>query len=295
MEAQLYEELRPRLFAIAYRMLGSVAEAEDVVQDAFVRYHGAGAEVESPQAYLTAVVTRLAIDRLRSARARREQYVGPWLPEPLLTDRADSESAETADSLSLAFLLVLERLSPVERAVFLLRDVFDFDYDEIAPIVRKSEDNCRQLAVRARRRVEAGKPRFESSRDRRDELARRFLAAWRDGETEALVELLAEDVVVYADGGGKARAAPRPVAGREQVARFLLGLRRHGMRQGLRLEAVEVNGHPGAVVLDAEDVVTGVVGLDIADGCVHALRNVVNPDKLRHLSPAALPGPRATG
>src|SRR5437870_6164151 len=215
-------ELRPLLFSIAYRMLGSVSEAEDVIQEAFLRYHRAGkeADIESPKSYLSAVTTRLSIDHLRSARARREAYVGPWLPEPLLTEQAQdpAEHAETADSLSLAFLVLLETLTPLQRAVFLLREVFDYGYGEIAAILGKSEDNCRQLAVRARRHVEARKPRFEASRRRREELARRFFAAAEQGDTEGLVGLLAADAVAYGDGGGRALAFPHPVHGRERVA-----------------------------------------------------------------------------
>src|SRR5213082_553262 len=215
-----YEELRPLLFSIAYRMVSSVTEAEDIVQEAFLRIHRAEAEgtkVDSPKAYLSAVVTRLSIDHLKSARARREQYVGQWLPEPLLTDSAPDAAAqaETADSLSMAFLVLLESLTPVERAVFLLRELFDYDYAEIAKIVRRSEDNCRQLYVRARRHIDEGRPRFEASRAQRDELARRFLAAAQLGDTSALVELLAADVVVYGDGGGKAPSWTEPIYGRE--------------------------------------------------------------------------------
>src|SRR6266498_1707246 len=223
-----YEELRPLLFSIAYRMVSSVSEAEDIVQEAFLRIHRAEAEgtkIDSPKAYLSAVVTRLSIDHLKSARARREQYVGQWLPEPLLTDSAPDAAAqaETADSLSMAFLVLLESLTPVERAVFLLREVFDYDYGEIAKIVERSEDNCRQLYVRARRHIDEGRPRFEASRQQRDELAQRFLAAAQKGDTEALVELLAADVVVYGDGGGKAPSWPQPIYGRDRVARLMAG------------------------------------------------------------------------
>src|SRR5438309_1697653 len=230
-----YEELRPLLFSIAYRMVSSVSEAEDIVQEAFLRIHRAeteGTKVDSPKAYLSAVVTRLGIDHLKSARARREQYVGQWLPEPLLTDSAPDAAAqaETADSLSLAFLVLLESLTPVERAVFLLREVFEYDYEEIATIVGKSEENCRQLAVRARRQLEEKKPRFEASGRRRQELAARFFAAASEGDTEGLIGLLAADVVAYADGGGKATAFPRPVFGRDRVARLLLGSRERAER-----------------------------------------------------------------
>src|SRR5919198_618492 len=232
--AEAHEELRPLLFSIAYRMIGSVAEAEDVVQEAFLRFHQAtlaGTEVENPKAYLSSVTTRLAIDHLRSARARRERYVGPWLPEPLITDEESEveRHAETADSLSMAFLLLLERLSPVERAVFLLREVFGHGYDEIAEVVGKSEDNCRQLAVRARRRIQEGKPRFEASKRERDTLARRFFAAMEEGDVEGLKELLAADAGMYGDGGGKAPAVGRPVHGAERVARLLHGLARQGV------------------------------------------------------------------
>ena len=209
-EGDAYQELRPLLFSIAYQMVGSASEAEDLVQEAYLRFHRAvagGAEVASPKAYLSAVTTRLAIDHLRSARARREQYVGAWLPEPLVTgeDADPAGHAETADSLSLAFLVLLERLSPVQRAVFLLHEVFGYGYAEIGGLVGRSEDNCRQIAARARRHIEAGRPRFEASRREREELARRFFAAIDQGDTEGLVDLLAADAVIYGDGGGKAR------------------------------------------------------------------------------------------
>src|SRR5918996_6300990 len=202
-----HEELRSYIFGSAYRMLGSVTDAEDVVQDAFLRYHEAEVEADSPKAYLATVTTRLAIDRLRSARARREVYPGQWLPEPIVGDEA-VRHAETADSLSLAFLHLLEKLAPVERAVFLLREVFDYPYDEVARIVGKSPENCRQILARAHRHVEEGRRRFEVSREERDEVAARFLAAWEEGDTEGLVELLAPDAAVFGDGGGKAPAVP---------------------------------------------------------------------------------------
>jgi RNA polymerase sigma-70 factor (ECF subfamily) len=285
----LYEELRPYMFAIAYRMVGSVSDAEDIVQEAFLRFHRATSEgdvVESPKAYLSAVTTRLGIDHLRSARVRRERYVGQWLPEPLLTDDAPdvSQHAETADSLSLAFLVLLESLSPVERAVFLLREVFGYDYDEIARVVDKSEDNCRQIAVRARRQVDAKKPRFEASRQRKEELAQRFFAAAAEGDAEGLLGLLAADVVAYGDGGGKAPAFPRPVFGRDRVARLLASFR--GRADELRVTSLQpaaINGQPGAVFFDPEGHPIVVVSLDIADDQVQAIRAVSNPDKLTHL------------
>jgi RNA polymerase sigma-70 factor (ECF subfamily) len=287
--SDLYEDLRPLMFSIAYRMVGSVSEAEDIVQESFLRFHRQsreGVAIESPKAYLSAVTTRLSIDHLRSARVRREAYVGPWLPEPLVTDPESdaAQHAETADSLSLAFLVLLESLSPVERAVFLLREVFEYGYDEIATIVGKTEENCRQLAVRARRQVEAKKPRFEASRARREELSRRFFEAVANGDTEGLISLLAADVVAYGDGGGKAAAFPRPVHGRERVARLLLGAAARGERLGLReMRFAEINGQPGAVFVDQDGKAVSIVSLDIADDLVQTVRAVTNPDKLRHL------------
>jgi RNA polymerase sigma-70 factor (ECF subfamily) len=282
-------ELRPLLFSIAYRMLGSASDAEDIVQEAFLRFHretGAGTHVESPKSYLSAVTTRLCIDYLRSARVRRESYVGTWLPEPLLTEEtSDAERhAETADSLSMGFLVLLESLTPVERAVFLLREVFEYDYDEIASVVGKSAENCRQIAVRARRQVQAGKPRFEASKAEREELARRFFRAAGEGDVESLVGMLAADVVAYADGGGKATAFPRPVHGRDKVLRLMRGPAGRGERlsvSGMRL--AEINGQPGAMFLDPDGVPVVAVSLDIADGQVQTLHAVSNPEKLEHL------------
>ena len=283
----------PAAFAIAYRMLGSVAEAEDVVQEALLRFHTAleeGERIESPRAFVATVVTRLAIDQLRSARVRRETYVGEWLPEPLVTDaREDPEhQAEMADSLSLAFLVLLESLSPEQRAVLLLRDVFDYGYDEIAGIVGKSEDNVRQLASRARRHVAEGRPRFEASREQRDDLARRFFAAAQEGDMTALESLLADDVVLHGDGGGKVPALARSLHGRRRVGRTLLAWMRQGARiEGAGIRQIEVNGQPGAILHDGDDNVISVMALDIADGQVQRVRSVVNPDKLRHLGPVA--------
>ena len=301
---ELLEELRPTAFAISYRMLGSVAEAEDVVQEALLRLHHAldGDErIESPRAYLATVATRLSIDQLRSARVRREAYVGEWLPEPLVADSAadPARQAELADSLSLAFLVLLESLSPEQRAALLLRDVFDYDYAQIADIVGKSEDNARQLAARARRHVEERKPRFEASREQRNELAQRFFEAAREGELDALENLLAHDVVLHGDGGGKVPALARAVHGRERVARTLRAWMRQGERiLGAALRPIDVNGQPGALLLAGEDVVIGVMALDIADGQIQEVRSIVNPDKLGHLGEvgdmtALLKGPDA--
>ncbi len=290
MNADAYEELRPRAFAIAYRMLGSVGEAEDVVQEALLRLHRAereGERIEAPRAYLSTVVTRLSIDVLRSARARRETYVGEWLPEPLVTaiDEDPARHAEVADTLSLAFLVLLESLSPEQRAVFLLREVFDYPYEEIAEIVGKREPAVRQLAVRARRHVEEGRTRFDASREQRERLADRFLAAAQEGDLAALEELLAEDVQLHGDGGGKVPALARPLFGRERVARTLRNWWRAGRRiPGAGARRVDVNGQPGVLLLDGEQHVIGVMALEVADGRIQGIRSIVNPDKLERVA-----------
>ncbi len=289
---ELLEELRPSAFAIAYRMLGSVAEAEDVVQEALLRLHTAlerGERIGSPRAYVSTVASRLSIDVLRSARVRRESYVGEWLPEPLVSDSSEDPArhAEMADSLSMAFLVVLESLSPEQRAAFLLHDVFDYGYAEVAEIVGKSEDNARQLAARARRHVEEGRPRFEASREQREELAHRFFAAAQEGDVAALEALLADDVVLHGDGGGKAPALARALFGARRVARTLHAWFRLGEKvpHG-EIREVEVNGQPGAVLMAGGGVV-GVMALDIADGRVQAIRSIANPDKLGHVGEVA--------
>src|SRR5262245_5979881 len=279
----VYASLRPLLLSIAYDMVGAVGEAEDLVQEAFLRFHRAvtaGTAIASPKAWLATVTTRLAINHARSARVRREAYVGTWLPEPLLTDAAPDAArhVETAEALSMALLVLLERLSPVERAVFLLRDVFDFGFDEIAAIVGKSEANCRQIAVRARRRVRDRTPRFEASRERREELARRFFAAVGAGETGALVDLLAADVGVYTDGGGRGPALPRPLHGRDRVARLFRHYRPETLGAVARRFA-EVNGQPGAVFFDARGRAVLVIALDVAGGRVLAVRAITNHEK----------------
>jgi RNA polymerase sigma-70 factor, ECF subfamily len=275
------EELRPYLFSIAYRMLGSVAEAEDVVQDAYLRYEEADVEAESPKAYLATVTTRLAIDRLRSARVRREVYPGEWLPEPLVDDEA-LRHAETADSLSLTFLHLLEKLSPVERAVFLLREVFDYPYEEVAEIVGKSPENCRQILTRAHRHVQEGRRRFDVSREERDLIARRFVAAWEEGDTDGLIELLAPDATVYGDGGGKAPSVRVPLVGAERVAKAIVGWGRQAHEHGLVHRPALVNSEPGLIFYEG-DRVHWVAAFEIADGVVVAIRSVLNPDKLAHL------------
>jgi RNA polymerase sigma-70 factor (ECF subfamily) len=283
------DELRPRAFAVAYRMLGSVSEAEDVVQEALLRLHRAderGEEISSPRSWLATVATRLSIDELRSARARRETYVGDWLPEPLVTDPKSepAERAEMSDSLSLSFLVLLESLTPEQRAVFLLHDVFDYPYDEVAEIVDKSPDAVRQIAVRARREVDERRPRFEASREQRDELADRFFAAAQEGEVAGLEALLADDVVLQGDGGGKAPALARAQFGANRVARTLVNWWKAGARiAGIEWRRVDINGQPGALSYDADGHLISALQLDIADGQIQAVRSVVNPDKLRHL------------
>jgi RNA polymerase sigma-70 factor, ECF subfamily len=277
---------RQRAFAIAYRMLGSVSDAEDIVQEALLRLHTAQYSrepIESPAAYLTVIVTRLSIDHLRSARVRREQYVGNWLPEPLVDAPDALDVAERADSVSMALLVVLESLSPVERAVFLMREVFEYDYSDIASVVQKTEANCRQLFVRARQHVDRGRPRFDVSQAKRDTIGQRFFAACQTGDVDALIAVLAEDVVFTGDGGGKALAALRPVVGRDAVVRFLVGIITKAAAMRGRLETRTVNGQPGAVTFDASGRVVNVFTLDIADGAVQMIRSVINPDKLHHL------------
>jgi RNA polymerase sigma-70 factor (ECF subfamily) len=286
---RLFRSESRRLFGIAYRMLGSVAEAEEVVQDAFVRFGGVEpGSVREPSALLTTIATRLSIDRLKSARAERERYVGAWLPEPLLVDDRDVPGhVEQADSISMAFLVLLESLSPVERAVFLLREAFDYGYDEIAEIVERSPANCRQIALRARRAVEERRPRFDTSRAKREEIVARFFDAARDGDSEALLGLLSADAVMYGDGGGKAPALGAPLQGRERVARAVLGLVRAGAGLGAQAEPVWVNGQPGMRFLDPDGALINIVAVDVLDGEVQALRSVVNPEKLGHLAPLA--------
>jgi len=290
---QLLDELRPASFAIAYRMLGSVSEAEDVVQEALLRVDQAlqaGEQIASPRAYVATVTSRLAINELRSARARRERYVGEWLPEPIITDGDDdpARQAETADSLSLAMLVLLESLSPEQRAVLLLHDVFDYGYPEIATIVGKSEDNVRQLATRARRHVEQRRPRFQTTREQHDELARRFFAAAEQGDLAGLEALLAHDVKLTADGGGKVPAIARSLHGRNRVARTVIKVIPQIARlPGVSFRRVEVNGGPGTLFLDGQQRLIGVLALDIAGGQIASISSIVNPDKLAHLGPLA--------
>jgi RNA polymerase sigma-70 factor (ECF subfamily) len=276
------------MFSIAYRMTGTVTGAEDLAQEAFFRLERArqsGVVVESPKAYLAATTTRLAIDHMRSAGARRESYVGTWLPEPIVGDLHESpeQMAELSDSLSMAFLVLLESLSPVERAVFLLREVFDYSYEDIAQIVEKSETNCRQIFGRARQHLDAHRARYEATTEQTEALLRSFLAAARDGDLGQLVDLLAADAVFYADGGGKATALRQPLYGRDRVATFIISLFKKAPRFGVTVEPVLVNGGPGLITHDPQGQVVSVLCLEVLDGVVQTVRSTVNPDKLQHL------------
>jgi RNA polymerase sigma-70 factor, ECF subfamily len=287
--AEQFEELRPMLFAIAYRILGSVSEAEDAVQETWLRFESSPTRPTSTKAFLSAVVTRISIDVLRSARVRREEYVGHWLPEPLLDDPYEdpARSAELADSVSMAALLLLERLSPLERAVFVLREVFGFGFPEVASAVGRSEAACRQLAVRARRHMDAGRPRFEADRREREELAKRFFDAFREGDVDGLRELLAADVQLVGDGGGKAPQLARAVIGAANVARLLTAIVPPMVRIEVTFEPHEMNGQPGAIFRDRDGKVLFTWTLDILDGRIQTIHSLINPDKLAHLGPVA--------
>ncbi|MDQ5824227.1 MAG: RNA polymerase sigma-70 factor [Chloroflexota bacterium] len=285
---EAFNEHRPLLFSLAYRMLGSVADAEDVVQEAFLRWHRATENsdeqaVRSPRSYLCTVVTRLCIDQLRSARVRREVYVGPWLPEPLVEQGTPdpTEELELADSLSMAFLVLLESLSPEERAVFLLRQVFDYDYAEIARIVNKSEANCRQMVRRAQQRLAERRPRFNATPEQREQMTHTFMQTCTNGDMEGLLSLLTQDIVLYSDGGGKAKAATRPVYGADNVARFIFGVLSK-VPPGFSAGVATVNGQPGIVCYVEGEPYT-VLSLDVADGLIQGIYTVVNPDKLQHI------------
>jgi RNA polymerase sigma-70 factor (ECF subfamily) len=284
-----FDELRPLLFAIAYRILGSVSDAEDAVQDTWLRYESSATEPTSPKAFLSAVVTRLSIDVLRSARVRREVYVGNWFPEPLVDDPYDdpARSAELADSVSMASLLLLERLSPLERAVFVLREVFAFGFPEIASAVGRSEAACRQLAVRARRHMDAGRPRFDADRREQEELAARFFDALREGDVDGLRELLAADVQLVSDSGGKAPQWGRGAFGAENVARLLAAFLPWLSEIDVTIEQHVLNGQPGAIFRDREGRVLNTWTVDILGGRIQAIRTVLNPEKLGHVGPVA--------
>jgi RNA polymerase sigma-70 factor, ECF subfamily len=284
-----FEQLRPLLFSIAYRILGSVTEAEDAVQDTWLRYESSPTQPTSAKAFLSAVVTRISIDVLRSARVRREEYVGEWFPEPLLTDPYEdpARSAELADSVSMAALLLLERLSPLERAVFVLREVFGFGFPEVASAVGRSEAACRQLAVRARRHMDAGRPRFEPDRRERETLAAQFFHALREGDVDGLQELLAADVQLAGDAGGKVPALARTIIGADKVARVLASVFPWLVQIDVTFESRELNGQPGAIFRDRDRNVLFTLTLDMLGGQIQTIRSVSNPDKLRHVGPVA--------
>jgi len=284
-----FEELRPLLFAIAYRILGSVSEAEDAVQETWLRYEASPTQPRSTKAFLSAVVTRISIDVLRSARVRRVEYVGQWLPEPLLTDPYEDpeRSAELADSVSMAALLLLGRLGPLERAVFVLRQVFGFGFPEVASAVGRSEAACRQLAVRARRHMDAGRPRFEADRREREELAERFFDALREGALDGLRELLAADVQMVGDSGGKAPQFARAIVGADNVARVLASIFPWLVQIDVTIEPHQVNSQPGAILRDRDDNVVNTLTLDVLVGQIQTIRFVINPDKLAHVGPVA--------
>ena len=278
--------VRQRGFGIAYRMLGSVAEAEDVAQEAVLRFARTEGAIEEPNAWITTAATRLSIDVLRSARVRRESYVGPWLPEPLIEDAAagPADQAETADSLSQAFLVMLERLSPVERAAFLLREVFGYEYSDVAEVIDRTEVNSRQLVTRAKKHLEASAPRFDPDEALRDELLKRFLAAADDGDVEGLERLLAEDASLYADGGGKVTAARKPLFGRSRVARVIAKLATKQRRRGpFEVQLVRVNRQPGRILRTADGTIWDVLSIEVVDGRIQTVRVMRNPDKLAHV------------
>jgi RNA polymerase sigma-70 factor (ECF subfamily) len=284
--AAVFTELRPLLFAIAYRMVGSAMDAEDLVQEAYLRWQNdSGTEVRSPKAYLATIVTRLAINHMHSARTQRESYVGPWLPEPLMTEHVSDASGhvELSESLSMAFLVLLERLSPVERAVFLLYEVFDFEYAEIARIVERSEANCRQICARAKKHVGAARGRFQARPEQAERLVERFTQATGTGDLNGLLAVLAEDITLWADGGGKVPgAALRPIHGVDPVARFILSFMRRFVPQTRVVRAAEINGQPGFISYVSGTPVAALV-FDLRDDRIRTIYAVCNPDKLRAL------------
>jgi RNA polymerase sigma-70 factor, ECF subfamily len=286
-----FETHRPLLFGIAYRMLGSAMEAEDMVQEAWLRYQAVDATtVQSPKAFLGTIVTRLCLDRLKAAQTQREEYIGPWLPEPLLTSEAASGSDSLnrviqMETISMAFLLVMERLNPYERAVFLLREVFDYDYDEIATMIGKDEAACRQIFHRAKQHVHAHRPRFTSTPDEQQRVIQEFMVACSTGDMQGLMALLAPEVISWSDGGGKASAATRPVYGAEKVAKFILGIlkRAADYEVAIRIDVKQINAELG-ILMYVNEVLFEVIVPEIANGQIQTIRFIVNPDKLRHIA-----------
>ena len=288
MDAELVAELHKGAFPVAYRMLGSAAEAEDLVQEALLRLQAAirqGTSIANPHGFLITTTTRLAIDHLKSARVKREVYPGEWLPEPIVQQQGSliTDKVEMAESLSFAFLVLMEALSPIERPVFLLRQIFDYDYEEIAGVVGKSEANCRQAFSRAKKHIVAKRPRFEPSREKREALAKQFFATCVDGSLADLEALLAADVEFHGDGGGIASAVQHAVVGSVPVSRLMLGIFRRATQYGLHYSETVVNGQPGLWFQDGEGGVISVMSVHVVDGKVGAIYSVINPDKLQHL------------
>jgi RNA polymerase sigma-70 factor (ECF subfamily) len=285
MRLAAFEQYRGLLFSIAYRMLGSVTDAEDMLQETFLRWEGASEDdIRSPRAFLVTIVSRLCINHLQSARVRREEYVGQWLPEPIVTDPASDpmENALLGESLSMAFLVLLERLTPAERAVFLLRDVFEYEYSEIASVLGQSEVNCRQILRRARKHVDAARPRFPASPQKQVDLLERFLQAVGGGDLAGLVSVLSHDVVLHTDGGGKASAVPNLIHGADHVARAILGGTRKFAPANLAPRIAQINGEPG-IVLYLDGKPYSVFTMDAFEERIQAIYFVTNPEKISHL------------
>jgi RNA polymerase sigma-70 factor, ECF subfamily len=281
-DAELFESYRPLLFSIAYRMLGSAMEAEDMVQETYLRANRANAqEIDTPKAYLSKIITRLCLDQLKSAKSQRETYIGTWLPEPISTE-APSLMADQHEAISIAFLALLENLSPVERAIFLLRDVFDHSYSEIAEIVGKREDNCRRYYRHAKQFLTENRPRFAPAVEEQQRLVTQFLNVLATGDLEGLTALLAEDVILYGDGGGKAPAIKQPLVGREAVLRLLVGSARLLQTHDIYIEMREING-AAALLFWEGDKLHFVMNITVQDNHIVLLHNVLNPDKLRGL------------
>jgi RNA polymerase sigma-70 factor (ECF subfamily) len=279
---EIFHRHRRRLLSIAYRMLGSMADAEDMLQETFIRWQRRSqADIETPEAFLVTIISRLCINHLQSARVKREQYFGQWLPEPVLTGQAGDSYLESqvSDSLSMAFLVLLEKLTPLERAVLLLREVFDYEYAEIGRILEQSETNCRQILRRARQHLKHSRPRFESSPEQQQELLQRFLQASSEGDIHGLLALMSKEIVLYADGGGKAKAVPNPIYGSENVVRFLVGARKKLLPADLVRQVTRINGDPG-VVTYYRGRPHGVLVMEVADGRIRNIYIVSNPDKL---------------
>lgn len=279
---ELFNQYRSLLFAIAYRMLGSTTDAEDMVQEAWIRWQSTQTAVQSPKAFLSSLITRLCIDQLRSARVQRERYVGIWLPEPLITEQANDtgDAAELAESLSFAFLTLLECLSPTERAIFLLREVFDYDYAEIAKTVGKSIPNCRQIVCRARQHLVLRRPNIRPSLQQKEEVIAQFLTSWNQGDLPSLVALMAENITFWSDGGGQVIAAQRPLHGCQKVARFLVAIRRSRLIPTLSSQIIQINAQPG-ILNFVEGQPQSIFSFEFASEGIEAIFAVVNPNKLK--------------